>query len=38
MFNIGPMEIGVILFVLAVLIGAIALGVNVGIRLARRKR
>lgn len=36
--NVGPTEIVAILFVLAVLVGAIALGVNLGIRLARRKR
>jgi hypothetical protein len=38
MFNIGLAEVLVLVFALAFLVGAVAMGVNVGIRLARRKR
>lgn len=38
MFNLGPTELLVFVVFLAILIGSIALGVNFGIRLARRRR
>jgi hypothetical protein len=38
MLNLGPMELLVLLFMLAIVVGVIALGVNLGIRMSRRKR
>jgi hypothetical protein len=37
-FNVGAVEILWFVFMLAVVVGVIALGVNFGIRLSRRKR
>jgi hypothetical protein len=36
MFNISLADVVVLVFAFAILVGAVALGVNVGIRLARR--
>jgi hypothetical protein len=38
MFNVGIVEILVFLFMLAIVVGVIAFGVNLGIRLSRRRR
>lgn len=38
MLNIGLAEVIVLVFTFAILVGGVALGVNLGIRLSRRKR
>jgi hypothetical protein len=38
MFNVGLAEVIVLVFAFAILVGAVALGVNMGIRSSRRKR
>jgi hypothetical protein len=38
MFNVSLAEVIVLVFAFAILVGAVALGVNLGIRLSRRNR